>query len=63
MVGFESLSSFSGLFKRLVGLSPSDYLIQQRKLKALVMESPLKYVPGCFTEKKPWLKEEEIENL
>src|SRR5690242_1403677 len=27
-VGFESMSSFSGLFKRLVGVSPSTYLLQ-----------------------------------
>jgi len=28
LVGFESLSSFSGLFKGLVGLSPSAYLVR-----------------------------------
>jgi AraC-like DNA-binding protein len=55
MVGFESLSSFSGLFKRLVGVSPSAYLIQQRKIKAQILKTPLNFVPGCFAEKKGWL--------
>jgi AraC-like DNA-binding protein len=53
MVGFESLGSFSSLFKRQTGLSPSVYLAQQRKIKALVLKAPLKVVPGCFAERKP----------
>jgi AraC-like DNA-binding protein len=55
MVGFESLSSFSGLFKRAVGLSPSVYLIQQRKIKAQILKTPLNFVPGCFAQKNGWL--------
>jgi AraC-like DNA-binding protein len=55
IVGFESLSSFSGLFKRLVGISPSVYLIQQRKIKAQILKTPLNFVPGCFAEKNGWL--------
>ncbi len=62
MVGFESLSSFSGLFKRTTGLSPSIYLVQQRKIKAQILNSPLKFVPGCFAEKKGWMKKKAISN-
>ena len=29
-VGFESLSSFSGLFKRIAGITPSEYLMQHQ---------------------------------
>jgi AraC-like DNA-binding protein len=32
-VGFESLSSFSGLFKRMVGKTPSEYLVEHQKIK------------------------------
>src|SRR5258708_3694389 len=32
-VGFDSLSSFSGLFKRLVGVTPSVYLLRQQQIK------------------------------
>ncbi len=50
-VGFESLSSFSGLFKRIVGLTPSAYLKEERQIKAQILKTPLKFVPGCFGEK------------
>src|SRR5450755_1492902 len=33
-VGFESLASFSRLFKRITGLTPSAYVIQQQELRA-----------------------------
>ena len=52
VVGFESLSSFSGLFKHLVGITPSSYLQQQKELKALMLHAPLKFVPGCHAQKK-----------
>jgi AraC-like DNA-binding protein len=55
-VGFESLSSFSGLFKRVVGITPSTYLIRQQTIKAQMVKSPLTFIPGCFAEKKGWLK-------
>jgi AraC-like DNA-binding protein len=55
-VGFESLSSFSGLFKRLVGTTPSAYLLQQQQMKAHILKAPLDFIPGCFAEKKGWKK-------
>jgi len=55
-VGFESLSSFSHLFKRVVGLAPSAYLTQQQVIKAQIIESPLTFVPACFAEKYGWLE-------
>jgi AraC-like DNA-binding protein len=55
-VGFESLSSFSGLFKRMVGISPSQYLSQQQKIKAQILKAPLNFIPGCFAEKNGWAK-------
>src|SRR5882724_4971641 len=55
-VGFESLSSFSRLFKRFVSLTPSGYLVQHQKIKAQIAESPLDFVPACFAEKNGWLK-------
>ena len=46
-VGFESMSSFSGLFKRRVGVSPSVYLIRQQHIKARIAKAPLDFIPGC----------------
>ncbi len=48
MVGFESVSSFSGLFKRRVGETPSDYQARRLARKAELARNPLKFVPGCF---------------
>jgi AraC-like DNA-binding protein len=55
-VGFESLPSFSGLFKRMTGMSPSAYLAEQQDLKAQITAEPLAYIPGCFAHKNGWLK-------
>ncbi|GGB20439.1 helix-turn-helix domain-containing protein [Puia dinghuensis] len=55
-VGFESLGSFSSLFKRVTGITPSTYLARQQALKAHQASAPLNYIPGCFAEKKGWLK-------
>jgi AraC-like DNA-binding protein len=55
-VGFESLPSFSGLFKRVAGLTPSAYLARQQKIKVQIAEAPLTYIPGCHAEKNGWLK-------
>ncbi len=47
-VGFESLSSFSGLFKRMVGKTPSDYFAEQQYLKKEMLQTPLKFIPNCY---------------
>lgn len=55
-VGFESLSSFSGLFKRVAGITPSAYLAQRQQIKAQIIKAPLTFIPGCFAEKNGWIK-------
>lgn len=60
-VGFESMSSFSGLFKRLVGVSPSAYLLQQQIIKAHIAKAPLKFIPGCFAENRGWKENSNFE--
>jgi AraC-like DNA-binding protein len=41
-VGFESISSFTELFKRLVGYTPSDFQIQQEQVLAELQNIPSK---------------------
>jgi AraC-like DNA-binding protein len=60
-VGFESLSSFSGLFKRMTSSTPSYYLQQQQTLKAQIAQTPFKFVPGCFASQHGWLKNSNFE--
>ena len=62
-VGFQSLSSFSGLFKLIIGFAPSAYLMQQQQIKAQVLKTPLKFVPGCFAEKNGWIKKSNFEEV
>jgi AraC-like DNA-binding protein len=54
-VGFESLGSFSRLFKRVAGISPSEYQNQYQKMKAETIRSPLTFIPSCFAERNGWI--------
>lgn len=60
-VGFESLTSFSGLFKRIVGVTPSAFLEQHRQKIAAVRRNPLQFVPGCFLDNTGWAENSNFE--
>jgi AraC-like DNA-binding protein len=60
-VGFSSVSSFSGLFKREVGIPPSEFLAQQQNIKSAIQKKPLQFVPGCFSEKNGWFQHRNFE--
>ena len=53
-VGFESLSSFGSLFKRVKGVTPSAFLEEQQQHKIGTTTTPLKFVPGCFIYQNGW---------
>ncbi len=55
-VGFESVSSFSRLFRRMTGLTPSAFSALQQTRKEKMAESPLSFIPACFSEKQGWLE-------
>jgi len=52
--GFESIPSFTTLFKKTNGHTPAEYRQQQMFLKADKVSAPLKYIPACFAEKNGW---------
>ncbi|GHN01350.1 hypothetical protein WSM22_28390 [Cytophagales bacterium WSM2-2] len=54
MVGFDSLSSFTGLFKRVVKVSPSVYQQQFLERQRQIKDVPLGFIPNCFAENKGW---------
>ncbi|MEQ8242069.1 AraC family transcriptional regulator [Fulvivirga sp.] len=60
-VGFDSLSSFSGLFSKTVGLSPSEYLGRQRMIKEQITKRPLAFVPGCYAFQHGWTENSNFE--
>lgn len=55
-VGFDSLSSFTGLFKRMTKITPSVYQKQFIKRQEQIREEPLQFIPNCWAESKGWTK-------
>ncbi len=53
-VGFESISSFTALFKRYTNFCPSEYQHQFKKRAAQIKKVPLQFIPNCFAEQKGW---------
>lgn len=49
-VGFDSITSFTALFKKFTGLTPSAFQLQQSIRQAAMTESPLSFIPNCFAE-------------
>lgn len=62
-VGFESIGSFTTLFKRYVGMTPASYRRHRRQRKIDLVQMPFCFVPNCFAEKKGWLKKSNIEEV
>jgi|SRR5579862_4869960 len=52
-VGFESLGSFSTLFRKLVGHSPVSYRSAYQSRRREMLAAPLNFVPGCYISDSP----------
>jgi AraC-like DNA-binding protein len=55
-VGFDSTTSFTGLFKKVVGITPSAFQRQQQTRQRSIRANPLQFVPNCFAETYGWIK-------
>ena len=62
-VGFESLSSFSTLFKNVVGESPTTVVLNQLERQTEMKENPLKFIPGCIASKNGWMKNSNFQEV
>lgn len=51
-VGFDSLGSFTSLFKRRA-VMPSEYQRQKLQRKAEISKEPLRFIPGCVLMQWP----------
>ena len=47
-VGYESLGTFSTLFRSAVGRSPSDYRRSLRSIFPVPELAPYRFIPSCF---------------
>jgi AraC-like DNA-binding protein len=54
MVGFDSITSFTGLFKKGEGKTPSEYQKQHRMRQKKIKAKPLYFIPNCFAEQNGW---------
>ena len=62
-VGFDSVTSFTGLFKRRICLSPAAFQRQRELRKKEIAAVPLKHIPNCFAEKKGWTKKSNFREI
>lgn len=53
-VGFDSVSSFTGLFKRRVGETPAVFQKRELRKRSELATVPLKHIPDCFASKSGW---------
>lgn len=60
-IGFESVSSFSGLFSKMVGSSPSDYLVKQKAIKEQISKRPFDFIPRCYALQHVWIENSNFE--
>jgi len=63
LVGFDSVSSFSGLFSKVVGESPSCYLKRHQEIKKKINEVPFAFLPGCYAYQHGWLENSNFEEV
>lgn len=62
-VGFDSVSSFTGLFRRYTGIAPSAYQKRFAERRERIKTTPLAFVPACFATQKGWLQKSNFEEL
>lgn len=60
--GIFSVSTFSGLFTKLVGKTPSDYANQHRDRKTKIENTPFAFVPSCYSYMLGWTKNSNFED-
>jgi AraC-like DNA-binding protein len=62
-IGFESITSFSTLFKNATGESPTVYQDGQRKIQSEIRSAPLSFIPHCYAEKRGWTKNSNFQEV
>ncbi|NJN34951.1 MAG: helix-turn-helix transcriptional regulator [Saprospiraceae bacterium] len=63
LVGYDSVSSFSGLFTKNVGKTPSEFLNFNKKRQNDVQSKPLAFVPSCYAFMHGWTENSNFEEV
>jgi AraC-like DNA-binding protein len=61
LVGYESVSTFSGLFSKIVGKTPSEFLSSNKQRKKEILSRPLAFVPKCYAFMHGWTENSNFE--
>jgi AraC-like DNA-binding protein len=56
LVGFDSATSFTAVFKKYAGKTPSEFQLQNRLKRAAIQTNPLVAIPNCFAQSHGWTK-------
>lgn len=56
MVGFDSVTSFAGMFKKIIGQAPSALQKAFEAKQHAIKTNPFLYIPNCFAETNGWTK-------
>lgn len=62
-VGFESASSFSGLFYKSAGISPSKFASFFKESESEKRQKPQAFVPSCYAEQHGWFENSNFEEV
>ncbi len=55
-IGFDSPTSFTATFKKVVGKTPSVFQNSQKAKQQAISANPLSAVPNCFAESHGYIK-------
>ena len=58
LVGFDSPTSFAGMFKRITGQTPSAFQREEHIKRNAILTNPLLFIPNCFAESHGWTKQQ-----
>lgn len=62
-VGFQSLTTFSGLFKKSVGKKPLQFQKDEQALKKAMNDRPFHFVPACFVHQNGWIEKSNFQEV
>jgi AraC-like DNA-binding protein len=58
IIGFDSPTSFTGMFKKITGKTPSGFQKEQEIKRNAIHANPLQFIPNCFAETQGWRKQQ-----
>jgi AraC-like DNA-binding protein len=56
LIGFDSPTSFSAVFKKYTHINPSQFKHHLKCETLQKKETPLLFIPNCFAQSRGWLK-------